>query len=141
MRMLGRVGAVDAAGEPTAVAAIGDWLDDSEPADDDAPAAANQASVDTNGVPCVGNVQCDVSFDRDPLPDDADGNRFSWERRLKGKRYGVWEAYQGLLGVVGLAALPQVGLVRGLFKSTHSVDPQRFLKAPPGLVTQPLSRL
>ena len=71
--------------------------------------------VDENGVPCVGNVQCDLSsFDSF---DDADDGAFYGDALFARARvffghFGntLWSFYQGVLGVVGLAALPQVGL-------------------------------
>ena len=106
MRMLGRVGAVDGCGDPCQASLSGE---------DDTDNDNNQQLFDSNGVPCVGNVQCDVGWEDDDLDEDAVAasaaagkkplKRFNWEQGG-----GVWEAYQGLLGVVGLAALPQVGL-------------------------------
>lgn len=58
--------------------------------------------VDANGVPCVGNVQCHLSF-----AGDAQG---ALQTRLQVVSNGLWGFYQGALAVVGLAALPQVGL-------------------------------
>ena len=77
--------------------------------------------VDENGVPCVGNVQCDLRFGS---MDDNEFNESKFKsseqntkqffqnlKRLFGD-FGntIWSVYQGVLGVVGLAALPQVGL-------------------------------
>ena len=58
--------------------------------------------VDANGVPCVGNVQCHLSF-----AGDAQG---ALQTRLQVVSNGLWGFYQGALAVIGLAALPQVGL-------------------------------
>jgi hypothetical protein len=78
--------------------------------------------VDENGVPCVGNVQCDLSKpfgsfdDVDELYNDLDADNSSTKFFAKAKiAFGdfsntLWSFYQGVLGVVGLAALPQVGL-------------------------------
>ena len=76
--------------------------------------------VDENGVPCVGNVQCDISrsgsFDSfDESLDDGDafyGDAFFAKARVFFGDFGntLWSFYQGALGVVGLAALPQVAL-------------------------------
>ncbi len=60
--------------------------------------------VDANGVPCVGNVQCAVDWD------EPSGARGSISRKLAVVSNSLWAFYQGALGVVGLAALPQVGL-------------------------------
>ena len=89
--------------------------------------------VDENGspvvpcvdsVPCVGNVQCDLRFgsmDDDKTRADSKLDITSSEKNTRRllqtmKRlfddFGntIWSVYQGILGVVGLAALPQVGL-------------------------------
>ena len=78
--------------------------------------------VDENGVPCVGNVQCDLSKpfgsfdDVDELYNDLDADNSSTKFFAKARvAFGdfsntLWSFYQGVLGVVGLAALPQVGL-------------------------------
>jgi len=89
--------------------------------------------VDENGspvvpcvdsVPCVGNVQCDLRFgsiDDDETRADSKLDITSSEKNTRRllqtmKRlfddFGntIWSVYQGILGVVGLAALPQVGL-------------------------------
>ena len=76
--------------------------------------------VDENGVPCVGNVQCDLSrplsgsFDDADAFDDENADAFSFFTKAR-VAFGdfsntLWSFYQGVLGVVGLAALPQVGL-------------------------------
>ena len=54
--------------------------------------------VDANGVPCVGNVQCHLSF-----AGDAQG---ALQTRLQVVSNGLWGFYQGALAVIGLAALP-----------------------------------
>ena len=89
MRVLGRVGPVDVDGQPC----------------DKVAAAACE-----DNVPCVGNVQCDVSAMYD---DDEEGDSDSDSKPATGDDVGgvTWEAYQGLLGVLGLAALPQVGFM------------------------------
>lgn len=70
--------------------------------------------VDENGVPCVGNVQCNLgSFDAyDDVDADSDADVFFARARVFFGDFGntLWSVYQGVLGVVGLAALPQVGL-------------------------------
>ena len=66
--------------------------------------------VDRDGVPCVGNVQCAVSFDED----DTDGKGgpgatiHGWFLRVSN---GLWDFYTHATGIVGLAALPQIGLM------------------------------
>ena len=77
--------------------------------------------VDENGVPCVGNVQCDLSRppsgsfdDADAFDDENASDAFSFFTKARAA-FGdfsntLWSFYQGALGVVGLAALPQVGL-------------------------------
>ena len=65
--------------------------------------------VDRDGVPCVGNVQCAVSFDDED--DDGKGPGASihgWFLRVSN---GLWDFYTHATGIVGLAALPQVGLM------------------------------
>ena len=69
--------------------------------------------VDENGVPCVGNVQCNLgSFDSLTTPTRIRTPTFFRGRAVFFGDFGntLWSVYQGVLGVVGLAALPQVGL-------------------------------
>ena len=61
--------------------------------------------VDTDGVPCVGNVQCAVSFDED---DEEELSIHGWWMRASN---GLWDFYTHATGIVGLAALPQIGLM------------------------------
>ena len=61
--------------------------------------------VDTDGVPCVGNVQCAVSFDED---DEEELSIHGWWMRASN---GLWDFYTLATGIVGLAALPQIGLM------------------------------
>lgn len=61
--------------------------------------------VDTDGVPCVGNVQCAVSFDE---ADEEELSIHGWWMRASN---GLWDFYTHATGIVGLAALPQIGLM------------------------------
>ena len=71
--------------------------------------------VDENGVPCVGNVQRAprlLRLLRRCADADSDADVFSARRaRVFFGDFGntLWSVYQGVLGVVGLAALPQGG--------------------------------
>jgi hypothetical protein len=92
--------------------------------------------VDENGVPCVGNVQCDVSFrgtgedsfdarvdssGGDAPPDAASVFFHRASAFLEGFGNTIWSVYQGCLGIIGLAALPQVGL-QSLFDGTETAS-------------------
>jgi len=65
--------------------------------------------VDRDGVPCVGNVQCAVSFDEDDRGRKGPGATIhGWFLRVSN---GLWDFYTHATGIVGLAALPQIGLM------------------------------
>ena len=102
LRMLGRVGGQDPCDDPCLNIPEEDNTDGGGEGAQGPGKNKQQIAVDRNGVPCVGNVQCEVSWDD---VDESGGNNIKFQ-----SLNGVWEAYQGLLGVIGLAALPQVGL-------------------------------